>query len=63
MEDVSHFFQEVEESFTVYVVDRSFASGRGREYFESFRGKENYIASNTNIQKRIYRILNFEYSC
>ena len=59
MEDVSHFFQEVEESFTVYVVDRSFASGRGREYFESFRGKENYIASNTNIQKRIYRILNF----
>lgn len=59
MEEVARFFQELEDSFTVYVVDRSFASGRGREYFESFRGKENYIASNTNIQKRIYKILTF----
>lgn len=59
MTDITEFFQEVEDSFTVYVVEQAFVNGRGHEYFHSFVGKENYISSNANIQKRIYKILSY----
>lgn len=59
MEDVTYFFQEIEDSFTVYVVEQAFVNGRGREYFNSFAGKENYISSNLAIQNRIYKILSY----
>lgn len=59
MDDITDFFREVEESFTVYVVEQSFVIGRGHEYFKSFVGKPNYISSNEHIQKRIYKILDY----
>lgn len=44
MEDyVLELFHEGQNSFTIFVVDIQFATGRGREYFKKFRGKENYI--------------------
>lgn len=57
MEDISLFFRETEESFTVYVVEQRFAIGRGYEYFRSFKGKANYIDSDKVIKSRIFKIL------
>jgi len=59
MEDVTNFFQEVHETFTIYVVEQHFVIGRGREYFSSFIGKENYLSTNTHVQKRIHKILDY----
>lgn len=59
MEDVTSFFQEVHETFTIYVVEQHFVIGRGREYFNSFIGKENYLSTNTHVQKRIHKILDY----
>lgn len=57
MIDVRDYFKEQEESFTIYVVEQRFAVGIGSEYFKSFRGKTNYIDTNTKINERLYRIL------
>lgn len=59
MEDVTGFFQEVHENFTIYVVEQRFVIGRGREYFNSFIGKENYLSTNAHVQKRIHKILDY----
>jgi aspartate carbamoyltransferase regulatory subunit len=57
-EDVRDFFKEINESFTIYVVEHRFAIGRGLEYFKSFKGKVNYIDTDTVIKKRLNSILN-----
>ena len=57
MIDVREYFKEQEESFTIYVVEQHFAVGIGSEYFKSFRGKPNYINTNTEIKKRLHHIL------
>ncbi len=57
MEDVLSFFRETQETFTIYVVEQHFAVGRGRDYLQSFRGKKNYIETNSAIRKHISRIL------
>ena len=43
MEDIRDFFKEQEEAFTIYVVEQRFVTGRGSDYFRSFKGKPNYI--------------------
>lgn len=57
MEDIRFFFQEIEESFTIYVVEQRFVVGRGAEYFRSFKGKVNYIDSNNIIKSRLDKIV------
>ena len=57
MEDIRDFFKEQEEAFTIYVVEQRFVTGRGSDYFRSFKGKPNYIDTNTVIKKRISNIL------
>ncbi|MCM1144243.1 MAG: hypothetical protein NC318_06315 [Blautia sp.] len=56
MEDIRAYFKEDNKKFTVYVVEQDFAIGRGLAYFKSFRGKSNYIDTDTLAQKRINRI-------
>lgn len=57
LEDVKDFFKETNETFTIHVVEQRFVVGRGAEYFRAFKGKPNYIDSNTVIKKRTFRIL------
>lgn len=57
MEDIRDFFKEKEEEFTIYVVEHRFAINRGNDYFKSYKGKPNYIDTNTIIKKRISNIL------
>lgn len=56
-DDILSFFRETQEAFTVYVVEQRFVVGRGLDYFKSFKGKPNYIDSNTAIRRRISKIL------
>lgn len=55
--DVRNFFREIDNAFTIYVVERKFASGRGSDYFRSFKGTPNYIDSDKVIKKHIGGIL------
>lgn len=57
MDDVREFFKEINNSFTIYVVEQRFAVGRGSEFFRSFKGTKNYIDSDKVIKKRIGDIL------
>lgn len=43
MENILDFFRENEEAFIVYVVEQRFATGRGLDYFKSFKGKPNAL--------------------
>ena len=45
-DDILELFHEEQNSFTIFVVEIQFATGRGLEYFRKFKGKENYIDSN-----------------
>lgn len=56
MQDITSLFYE-EEGFTIYVVEQRFVVGQGKEYFNSFKGKENFISSNAKIKRRIFIIL------
>ena len=56
-DDVRAFFNDHYECFTIYVVEKAFANGRGREYFKSFFGKENYINTDSDAKKLIEKIL------
>lgn len=57
MDNVTDFFLETEEGFTVFVVEQRFAVGRGLEYFRSYKGTVNYIDSDLVIKKRLSKIL------
>ena len=56
MEDVLSFFRETQEVFTVYVVEQRFAIGRGLDYFKSFKGKANYLETNSAIRHQISKV-------
>lgn len=56
MDDIKSFFREDNSIFTIYVVEQKFAIGRGLEYFKSYKGKSNYIDTDSLAQKRIYKI-------
>lgn len=57
MEDIRDFFKENDSSFTIYVVEQRFVTGRGADYFRSFKGTVNYIDSDEVIKKRLKGIL------
>ncbi len=57
MEDVRSFFREIDDNFTIYVVEQRFVVGRGSEYFRSYKGKINYIDTDYTMRKRLGDIL------
>lgn len=57
MENILDFFRENEEAFIVYVVEQRFATGRGLDYFKSFKGKPNLIDSNIKIRRLLRHII------
>lgn len=57
MEDISELFNEHAESFTIYVVEQSFAVGQGHEYFKQFQNTEHFIKTDSQLKKGIRRIL------
>lgn len=57
MEDVRDFFRENDTAFTIYVVEQKFVTGRGSDYFRSYKGKINYIDTNEVMKKRLTGIL------
>jgi len=57
LEDIRDFFKENDSSFTIYVVEQRFVTGRGADYFRSFKGTVNYIDSDEVIKKRLKGIL------
>lgn len=57
MEDVREFFKETDTAFTIYVVEQRFVVGRGSDYFRQYKGKENYIDTNSVMKSRLSRIL------
>lgn len=54
--DVTDFFNELSDEFTVYVCEQKFVAGRGAEYFKSFRGKSNYISTERDVVSMITRV-------
>lgn len=57
MTDVSNLFREVNEGFTIYVVEQRFAVGRGYEYLNQYRGKDNFIKNERVLSNRINKII------
>ena len=57
--DVLQFFNENQEGFTIYVVERRFAVVRGIEFFKSFSGSKNYIQNESDIKRMINSILKY----
>ncbi len=57
MIDVSNLFRETNDGFTIYVVEQRFAVGCGYEYFNQYRGKENYIKNEQVLSRRIDKII------
>ena len=57
MEDIKEFFKEVDDGFTIFVVEQRFAVGRGFDFFRSFKGKVNYIDCDSIMRHRITDIL------
>lgn len=56
-DDILELFHEEQNSFTIFVVEIQFATGRGLEYFRKFKGKENYIDSNFLAENTLQRII------
>ena len=57
--DVLQFFNENQEGFTVYVVERRFAVERGHEFFKSYNGSEHYIKTESEIRLMLNKILKY----
>lgn len=56
MEEIGNLFKEYDDGFTIYAVEKKFVTGMGLDYFKSYQGKPNYIASNAIANKRIKKI-------
>lgn len=56
MEEIGNLFKEYDDGFTIYAVEKHFATGMGLDYFKYYQGKPNYIASDAIANKRIKRI-------
>ncbi len=57
--DTEELFNEHQEAFTIYVVEQRFANDRGRKFFNSFKGKENFISTEVEINKFLAKITNW----
>lgn len=59
MDDVKKLFREHGNDFTIYVVERKFAIGRGLEFFKFYKGKPNYIDTDQQAKKLLHRLYNW----
>lgn len=59
MEDIKELFKDHLSEFTIYVVEQKFVVGRGYNFFNSYKGKANYINNNELAVKRINNIINW----
>ena len=50
MNDIEKIFLQLDNTFTVYVVEQQFVVGRGREYFQKYLNKPNFITSDEQIK-------------
>lgn len=50
MNDIEKIFIQVDNTFTVYVVEQQFVVGRGHEYFQKYLNKPNFITSDEQIK-------------
>lgn len=57
--EVVDFFTEITEEFTIFVVEKRFATERGRIFFEEYRNTESYIASHSVAESFIRRTLDY----
>lgn len=57
--DIEELFNEHQETFTIYVVEQRFANDKGRKFFNGFKGTENFISSEVEINKFINKITNW----
>lgn len=57
MEDIQRLFREHETCFTIYVVEQKFVVNRGYEFFNSYKGKPNYIDTDIMAESFISKIL------
>lgn len=54
---ITDYFHETQEAFTIYIVEQRFVVGQGYEYFQSYKNKENYIKNDIDIKARVKKIL------
>ena len=57
--EITRYFHETQEGFTIYVVEQRFVIGQGYEYFKSFIGKDNLIIDDSALEIRIKKILSW----
>ena len=57
MENIEQLFYQNDNIFTVFVVERSFAIGRGYQYLNSFKNTEHFIMSEKQIQRMLSKIV------
>lgn len=57
------FREDEENTFTVFVVERRFATGRGESYFKRYRGTKNFIETDSQLRRRIGTILKWINKC
>lgn len=57
--DVADLFSEHIDPFTIYVVEREFASNRGREFFKKHSDKDHFISDDDKIKKHLLKILSW----
>lgn len=55
-DDVLSFFRDHMNQFTIYVVEQRFVTGKGCDYFRSFRGKPNYIDSDQMVKSFLVKV-------
>lgn len=58
-DDIEKIFLKHQESFTIYVVEKSFAIKRGKKYFKSFRGEKNFFSTDSAIKQYLSKIVNW----
>lgn len=51
MTEIEKIFTQIDNTFTVFVVEQRFAVGRGAEFFRSYRNTSNFINSDEQLKK------------
>lgn len=56
IKEIEKIFDEHQDSLTIYVVEQAFVNDNGLEYFKQFRGKENFISSDSVLSHHLTKI-------
>ena len=56
-EEIKEDFLEVDDEFTLFIVDQKYYLHRGHKYLQQFLNSDNWISSDKIIKKRIDKIL------